>query len=48
MELTLRELERFIAATDLKVEWPEPTPERREAFRNVLKGLGGQRRKPHQ
>jgi hypothetical protein len=48
MELILRELERFIAVTDLKVEWPELTPERREAFRNVLEGLGGQRRKPQQ
>ena len=48
MELMLRELARFMAATDLKVEWPEPTPERQEAFRNVLEGLGGQRRKPPQ
>ena len=46
MELMLRELERFIAATDLKVEWPEPTPERQDAFRKILEDFRGMRRKP--
>ena len=48
MELMLRELDRFIVATDLKVEWREPTPDRQAAFRNILEGFGGQRRKPQQ
>jgi hypothetical protein len=46
MELMLRELDRFIAATDLKVEWQAPTPERQAAFRNILEGFGSPRRKP--
>jgi hypothetical protein len=31
-ELLLRELERLVTAADLKVEWPEPPPDRQESF----------------
>jgi hypothetical protein len=36
IELMLRELERFVAATGLKIEWPDPACERQEKFRQIL------------
>ena len=45
IELMLRELERFIAATDLKIK-PAPTPERQDAFRKIPEDFRGTRRKP--
>jgi hypothetical protein len=39
IELLLRELERFIAATGLKIEWPDPARERQEMFRKILEGF---------
>jgi len=40
IELMLRELERFIAATNLKIEWPDPARERQERFRQILASFG--------
>ena len=48
IELMLRELERFIAATGLKMEWPDPPRERQEMFRKILEDFRGIRRKPPQ
>jgi hypothetical protein len=48
IEQLLREIERFAAATGLKVEWPEPPPERKEVFRRVLGSFRRSPRNPRQ
>ena len=40
IELMLRELERFVAATGLKIEWPDPARECQEMFRKILESFG--------
>ena len=46
IELMLRELERFVAATGLKIEWPDPPRERQELFRKILASFGPPPPKP--
>jgi len=46
IELTLRELQRFVAATDLKIEWPDPARERQDMFRQILESFGRPPNKP--
>jgi hypothetical protein len=35
----LRELARFVAATGLKIEWPDSPRERQEMFKKILESF---------